>query len=47
VFNPEFRCEGTGVHDSLEPGQLLVGADDAEGFDAMRHLYAPLLEARR
>ncbi len=38
---PEFLQEGTGVHDSLEPDQLLVGADDAEGFDAMRRLYAP------
>ena len=45
MSNPEFLREGTGVHDSLEPDRLLVGADDAEGFDAMRFaLYAPLLE---
>ena len=44
VSNPEFLREGTGVHDSLEPDRLLVGADDAEGFEAMRRLYAPLLE---
>jgi UDPglucose 6-dehydrogenase len=44
VSNPEFLREGTGVHDSLEPDRLLVGADDAEGFGAMRRLYAPLLE---
>ena len=44
MSNPEFLREGTGVHDSLEPDRLLVGADDAEGFEAMRRLYAPLLE---
>jgi UDPglucose 6-dehydrogenase len=44
VSNPEFLREGTGVRDSLEPDRLLVGADDAKGFDAMRRLYAPLLE---
>jgi UDPglucose 6-dehydrogenase len=44
VSNPEFLREGTGVHDSLEPDRLLVGADDSEGFEAMRRLYAPLIE---
>ena len=44
VSNPEFLREGTGVQDSLEPDRLLVGADDEQGFEAMRRLYAPLLE---
>lgn len=44
VSNPEFLREGSGVKDSLEPDRLLIGSDDAEGFEAMRRLYAPLLE---
>ena len=44
VSNPEFLREGTGVRDSLEPDRLLIGSDDAEGFEAMRRLYGPLLE---
>ncbi len=31
------------MDDSLEPDRLLVGADVAQGFDAMRRLYEPLL----
>jgi len=44
VSNPEFLREGTAISDALEPDRLLVGADDARGFDAMRRLYAPMLE---
>jgi UDPglucose 6-dehydrogenase len=44
VSNPEFLREGTGVRDSLEPDRLLIGSDDDEGFEAMRRLYAPLIE---
>jgi UDPglucose 6-dehydrogenase len=44
VSNPEFLREGTATRDSREPERLLVGADDPRGFDAMRRLYAPLLE---
>ena len=32
------------MRDSLEPDRLLVGSDDEEGFEAMRRLYAPLIE---
>ena len=44
VSNPEFLREGSGVSDALEPERVLVGSDDPRGFDAMRRLYAPLLE---
>jgi UDPglucose 6-dehydrogenase len=44
VSNPEFLREGQAVHDSLEPDRLLVGADDEAGLEAMRRLYAPLVE---
>jgi UDPglucose 6-dehydrogenase len=44
VSNPEFLREGTAVQDALEPERLLIGADDPAGFDAMRRLYAPLLD---
>jgi UDPglucose 6-dehydrogenase len=45
VSNPEFLREGTAVEDSLRPDRILVGAGSAEAFDAMRRLYAPLVEA--
>jgi UDPglucose 6-dehydrogenase len=44
VSNPEFLREGTAVGDALEPERLLVGAEDPVGFDAMRRLYAPLVD---
>jgi UDPglucose 6-dehydrogenase len=44
VSNPEFLREGTAIADALEPVRVLVGADDQAGFDAMRRLYAPLLD---
>lgn len=44
VSNPEFLREGTAIRDTLEPDRVLVGAEDAEGLEAIRRLYAPLLE---
>jgi UDPglucose 6-dehydrogenase len=44
VSNPEFLREGSAIADALGPDRLLVGADDPEGFEAMRRLNAPLLE---
>lgn len=44
VSNPEFLREGTAVQDSLGPDRILVGADDPEGHEAMRRLYAPFIE---
>lgn len=45
VSNPEFLREGTAVADSLRPDRILVGAASPEAFEAVRRLYAPLLEA--
>lgn len=42
VSNPEFLREGHAVEDSLRPGRILVGAQSARGFEAMRRLYEPL-----
>lgn len=44
VSNPEFLREGSAVKDSLEPDRILVGADDPEGHEAMRRVYAALIE---
>ncbi|HEY7659041.1 MAG TPA: UDP-glucose/GDP-mannose dehydrogenase family protein [Actinomycetota bacterium] len=44
VSNPEFLREGSAIHDTLEPDRVLVGAEDEAGFDALRRLYAPLLD---
>jgi UDPglucose 6-dehydrogenase len=42
VSNPEFLREGRAVQDTLEPDRILVGAESAEAFSAMRGLYEPL-----
>ena len=44
VSNPEFLREGTAVIDTLRPDRIVVGADSEAGHEAMRQLYAPLLE---
>jgi UDPglucose 6-dehydrogenase len=44
VANPEFLREGHAVRDTLEPDRIVVGSDDEQGFEAMRRLYAPLVE---
>ncbi len=44
VSNPEFLQEGQAVENSFHPDRILVGARSERGFDAMRRLYAPLIE---
>ena len=45
VSNPEFLREGQAVEDSFRPDRILVGARSERGFEAMRRLYEPLIEA--
>jgi UDPglucose 6-dehydrogenase len=42
VSNPEFLREGRAVRDTLDPDRILVGAETARAFQAMRRLYEPL-----
>jgi UDPglucose 6-dehydrogenase len=42
--NPEFLREGSAVHDSLFPDRVVVGTDSREALDALRILYAPIVE---
>jgi len=42
--NPEFLREGSAVHDSLFPDRVVVGTDSREALDALRALYAPIVE---
>ena len=42
--NPEFLREGSAVHDSLFPDRVVVGTDSREAVDALRLLYAPIVE---
>lgn len=44
VANPEFLREGRAVQDTLRPDRIVVGSDDAGGFEAMRELFRPLTE---
>src|SRR5829696_7867625 len=42
--NPEFLREGSAVVDTLDPDRVVVGATSERGLDALRELYAPILE---
>jgi len=44
VANPEFLREGNAVRDTLRPDRIVVGSDDARGFEVMRRLYKPLVD---
>jgi UDPglucose 6-dehydrogenase len=44
VSNPEFLREGSAMHDSLEPGRIVVGVESEQALHAMRAVYAPLLD---
>jgi UDPglucose 6-dehydrogenase len=45
LSNPEFLREGRGLEDALHPDRILVGGSSQRGFDAMRRLYQPFLDA--
>ena len=40
VSNTEFLCEGSGVHDVLNPDRIIVGADAQDGTERVAALYA-------
>src|SRR5215211_4501200 len=42
--NPEFLREGSAIHDSLFPDRVVVGTDSREALEALRALYAPIVE---
>lgn len=39
-WNPEFLREGFGVEDTLRPDRLVIGAEDSDVIEVMRHIYA-------
>ena len=39
--NPEFLKEGFAVEDFMKPDRIIVGVDDAQSGEVLRHLYAP------
>jgi len=43
--NPEFLRQGSAVEDFLEPDRLVIGAAAPEADEALREVYAPLIEA--
>jgi UDPglucose 6-dehydrogenase len=44
VSNPEFLREGSAIYDTLFPDRIVAGSDSREALDALRTLYAPLVE---
>jgi UDPglucose 6-dehydrogenase len=42
--NPEFLREGTGLHDSLYPDRVVIGADDDRSLETLYTLYRPILD---
>jgi UDPglucose 6-dehydrogenase len=45
VSNPEFLREGRAVQDAVSPDRILVGADSERGFETMRRVYDPMIDA--
>lgn len=41
--NPEFLRQGAAVEDFMHPDRIVVGADDEDSANALRHMYQPLL----
>ncbi len=42
--NPEFLQEGLALQGAFYPDRIVVGANNVNAFDALRHLYQPILE---
>jgi UDPglucose 6-dehydrogenase len=42
--NPEFLREGQAIHDTLQPGRVVVGSDSPRAIERLREVYRPILD---
>jgi UDPglucose 6-dehydrogenase len=41
--NPEFLAESTAIRDTMTPSRLVLGADEPETIEKMKHVYEPII----
>ncbi len=46
VNNPDFFRDGSAIHDSLNPSQIVLGSNSKKAISLMQELYQPIIERK-